>query len=462
MTTTPNAGHIDSRSTTPSPFGRPRRSVWIRLLIFAVVLLAAGVATWLLTRETASAPVAGGHASHGAGPSGGEAMPVSLGARDQERIGVTFAPVDLGPINRDVRTVAQVTYDETRVKTVAPLIEGWVDQLYVNFTGQAVRPGDALFTIYAPMVVSAQQELLLARRLAADVADGTPEAARGAGDLLESARRRLRYWGIGESEVREIESSGEVRRTVTLRSPYAGVVIQKAVFAGQRIMPGDAAYQIADLSHIWLEGEVFERDLPAVRLGLEVRAEFTALPGEARTGRITYIYPTVNPETRTARIRVELPNPRFALKPGMYATIRFAAPSRPTLSVPRSAVLSTGERHLLFLRGEGGQFVPRLVTLGSSTDERVEILSGVSAGDTVVASGTFLVDAESNLGTLMGGMGNMPGMDMTAPSEPGTESVPPTSAPSPRGGDSSMPGMPGMPSTSERGSGPHAGHAGGE
>jgi Cu(I)/Ag(I) efflux system membrane fusion protein len=396
-----------------SPFGPRSRSPRLRALLFAAVLVAAIAAAWALTRDTA-APAAGTGHNHGAAGSG-DAMPVTLGSREQERIGVTFAPVLRGPLDREVRTVAQVTADETRVKTVSPLIEGWIDRLYVNFTGQAVRPGEALFTIYSPMVVAAQEELLLARRLAGDVAAGTPEAGRGAQELLESARRRLRYWGIAESEVRAIETSGEVRRTVTLRSPYGGVVIEKLVLAGQRVMPGDVAYKIADLSRIWLEGEVFERDLAAVRLGLPVTAEFTALPGEVRTGRLTYVYPTVDPETRTARIRVELPNPGLALKPGMYATIRFAAPSEPTLTVPRSAVLSTGERHLLFLRDASHQFVPRLVTLGAASDDRVEILSGVAEGDTVVASGTFLVDAESNLGTLMGGMGNMPGMDIAAP-----------------------------------------------
>ena len=448
------------RPDDPSPFGAPRRSTRTRVLLFGGVLLAAGAGAWALTRDAAPPPSGAGHA-HGAGPAG-DAMPVTLGPEDQQRIGVTFAAVEFAALDRDVRTVAQVVYDETRVKTIAPLIEGWVDRLYVNFTGQAVRPGDPLFTIYSPMVVAAQQELLLARRLAGDVAGGTPEAARGASDLLEASRRRLRYWGISEGEIRDIEASGEVRRTVTLRSPYAGVVIAKAVLAGQRIMPGDVAYQIADLSRIWLEGEVFERDLSTVRLSMPVRAEFTALAGQVRTGRVTYIYPTVNPETRTARIRVELPNPGMALKPGMYATIRFAARSEPALSVPRSAVLSTGERHLLFLRGDEGQFIPRLVTLGLATDERVEVLSGVSAGDTVVASGTFLVDAESNLGTLLGGMGNMPGMDITAPTAEGQVPIPgPDAPPAQRDeGRDDMPDMPGMkgPNAPD----PHAGHTGTE
>ena len=407
------------------PFGPPsspaRRRV--RVAAFGLALAAAaGMAYWA-TRESGPAEGAAGHA-HGAAAPTGEAMPVTLGPGEQARIGVTFAPVLRAPLDRSVRTVAQVTYDETRVKTIAPLIEGWVDQLFVNFTGQAVRRGQPLFSIYSPMVVTAQQELLLARRLVDEVVEGTPEAARSARDLLESSRRRLAYWGVPQDEIRRVEASGEVRRTVTLRSPYGGVVVDKPVLAGQRIMAGEVAYKIADLSRVWLEGEVFERDLAAVRLGLPVTAEFTALPGAIREGRVTYVYPTVNPETRTARIRVELANPRSELKPGMYATIRFSAPGDSVLSVPRSAVLATGERNFVFVRGAAGRFVPHVVTLGAATDDRAEILAGLSPTDTVVASGTFLMDAESNLGSLLGGMGNMPGMDVAAPT-----TRPPDSAP---------------------------------
>ncbi|HEX5576293.1 MAG TPA: efflux RND transporter periplasmic adaptor subunit, partial [Gemmatimonadales bacterium] len=219
-----------------------------------------------------------------------------------------------------------------------------------------------------------------------------------------------------------IERTGKVRRTITLRSPYAGVVVDKPVLAGQRIMAGDVAYKIADLSRVWLEGEVFERDLPAVRLNQSVTAEFTALPGVVREGRVRYVYPVVNPDTRTGRIRIELENPGLRLKPGMYATIRFAAPTDSVLSVPRSAVLATGERNLVFVRTADGRFSPHVVTLGATTDDRVEIIRGLALGDTVVASGTFLVDAESNLGSLLGGMGNMPGMDLTAPAETASDS----------------------------------------
>jgi Cu(I)/Ag(I) efflux system membrane fusion protein len=392
---------------------RSSRSRRLRVLTFGVAVAAAAGVTFWATRR--SQPSDEADHAHGATAPAGEAMPVTLSPSDQARIGVTFAPALRAPLDRSVRTVAQVSYDETRVKTVAPLIDGWVDQLFINFTGQAVRPGEPLFSIYSPMVVTAQQELLLAHRLVDDLSRGTPEAARSARDLLESSRRRLLYWGVPRDEIRRVETSREIRRTVTLRSPYGGVVIDKPVLAGQRIMAGDVAYKIADLSRVWLEGEVFEKDLSAVRLGQVVTAEFQALPGERRTGRVTYVYPTLDPETRTARIRVVLGNPGLRLKPGMYATIRFDAATPPVISVPRSAVLSTGTRDLVFVRRADGALVPRSVILGITTEDRMQVLTGLAEGETVVASATFLVDAESNLGSALGGMGNMPGMDVAAP-----------------------------------------------
>ncbi|MGH7677780.1 MAG: efflux RND transporter periplasmic adaptor subunit, partial [Gemmatimonadaceae bacterium] len=181
------------------------------------------------------------------------------------------------------------------------------------------------------------------------------------------------------------------------------------------VMTGDGVYRIADLSTVWVEGEVFERDQSAVRLGQRVRVELDALPGRARSGRISFIYPTLRAETRTSRVRVELANPGLQLKPGMYATLAWDGSEVSALSVPRTAVISTGQRHLVFVRRPDGMLEPRSVQVGTFATERVEILSGLAAGETVVRSATFLLDAESNLGTLLGGMGNMPGMDMTAP-----------------------------------------------
>jgi Cu(I)/Ag(I) efflux system membrane fusion protein len=279
-----------------------------------------------------------------------------------------------------------------------------------------VSVGQPLLTIYSPMLVQAQEELLLAKRLLNDVSGGSDEAQRSAADLLASSRRRLAYWDIPASEVAAIEESGQVRKTRTLRSSAGGYVMEKNVVAGQRIMAGEVLYRVADLSAVWVEGEVFEQDLAKVRVGQTVHADFQALPGEHRMGRIAYIYPTINPDTRTARLRVVLPNSDMKLKPGMYATLRIVgAPRSAVLTVPRSAVLSTGERSIVFVKDATGMLGPREVALGATNDTRIEILRGLAAGETVVASATFLIDAESNLGTALGGMGNMPGMDVSTP-----------------------------------------------
>lgn len=383
------------------------------LAIFAVVLAAALFTTLRLGKR--SAPAAPPAHQHGAESAAGIPQPVHLSAEAARRIGVTFAAVTLGPVTREVRTVAQVTYDETRVSVVALKVDGWVERLRVNSTGQPVRRGEPLFDLYSPMVLTAEQELLLAKGLNAQVADGGEDARNGAATLVEAARRRLLAWDIAPGDIEAVEKSGEVGRTVTLRAPVSGIVVEKLVLDGQRIMAGEVVYRIADLSHVWLEGEVFEQDLPAAKIGQPVTAEFPALPGTSRAGRIDYVSPTLDPVTRTARIRIELTNPELRLKPGMYATVRFTDRSGPLLSVPRSAVLSTGERTLAFLKRPDGAFEPRSVTVGRATDDRLEILKGLTEGDTVVASATFLVDAESNLGTSLGGMGDMPGMDIRPP-----------------------------------------------
>ena len=409
-----------------------RRGARLRgILIFAAVVGAAVFVSWYFAERSAPDADAAGH-NHAAAPTSDSARAVMLSTEAARRIGVTYAPVQLGPLGRVVRTVAILTYDETRLKSVTTRVDGWVDQLYVNFSGQAVRIGDPLFALYSPMLVAAQQELLLAKRLRGDVAGGTADAVRNSDDLLESARRRLLYWEVPPEDVRRVEETGVIRKAITFRSPVNGVVIGKAVLAGQRIMAGETVYQIADLSTVWLDGEVFERDLPSVRLGRNVVAEFPALPGGPRTGRIAYIYPTINPETRTARVRVTLSNPGLALKPGMYATFSFAAATEPVLSVPRSAVLSTGKRNLVFVRLPDGMLAPRDVGIGIATDERIEVRSGLALGDTVVSSATFLVDAESNLGSLLGGMGGMPGMDIAAPAVPKPSAAPPPSPAAPR------------------------------
>jgi len=403
--------------TSGSPFsagsvGRPRAARWA---LYAGIPLAAIAVVYLATRKPTAADEETGHA-HGAVAASDTGRPVALSDAEGQRIGVTYAVATLAQLRKEIRTVGQVTFDETRVRSISPKIDGWVERLYVDFTGQYVAAGAPLFSVYSPMLVQAQEELLLAKRLQADIAGGSQNVRADATELLTSARRRLAYWDVPASDIARIEATGTVQRAITLRSPVGGFVVEKNVLQGQRIMAGDQLYKVADLGTVWVEGEVFEQDLSSVRLGQRAVAEVEAVPGEEFPGRITYVYPTVNPETRTARVRVELANPRLRLKPGMYATLRLTGTSGAVaLTVPRTAVLSTGERNLVFVKRPDGKLEPRLVELGATTDDRLQILQGLAAGDTVVASATFLVDAESNLGTTLGGMGNMPGMDMTAP-----------------------------------------------
>jgi Cu(I)/Ag(I) efflux system membrane fusion protein len=355
---------------------------------------------------------------------------VALTPTEQQRIGVTFAAVTTGRVMRTVRVVGLVKEDETRIRTITTRVDGFVEQLDADFTGQLVRTGDRLLGLYAPELVSAQTELLLALDLERSVSRADPEARASATSGVAAARRRLSLWNVPDDVVARVERTRQPERVIPLRSPYSGFVVEKQVLLGQRVMAGDPLYRLADLSVVWVEGEVFEQDLPLVRVGVTVTATFQALPGVERRGRVTYVYPTVDPSTRTARVRVALENPGLLLKPGMYGQLQFEGRLTEGLSVPRSAIVATGTRNLVFVKLADGRFEPREVVLGVATPDRIQVLRGLTLGDTVVASGTFLVDAESNLGSMLGGMGDMPGMDMSAPKPP------------PRPKDTAAPGPP--------------------
>lgn len=403
-----------TESTDRPVIGRAFRVAALVALPVGALLLA-----WWMTRAPADAlaPVAEGH-EHAAvtAAASGASQSVMLTAEQARRIGVTFAEVRREALAAEVRTVGQVVVDETSTYSVSLRFDGWVERLHVNATGQAVQAGDALLDIHSPMVVSAEEEFLLARRLAGNVAGGDARTRGGATDLESAARRRLEAWQVPEEEIARLERTGEVSRSLTLRALASGVVLEKAVLAGQRVMAGDALYRIADLTTVWIEAEIYEQDLREVGVGQATVATFDARPGERWSGRIAHVYPTLSTESRTARVRVVLANPGMRLKPGMFATLLIAGPRRPAvLTVPRSAVLVTGERTLVFVRRADGGLEPREVGTGARTRERIEILRGLAAGETVVASATFLVDSESNLRTVLGGMGDMPGMEITTP-----------------------------------------------
>ena len=385
------------------------------ILAIALVLVAVGVVGIYgmggEAQEGATGP-AEGH-DHSAMVAADEAQPVSLSADASRRIGVTYATVTKGSLPRTVRTVGFVTYDETRLATVNLKIDGWVERLFVDFTGAPVRAGQPLLEVYSPGLVTAQEELLLAIDLVRQTEEaGGARSTDNARKLLDAARRRLAYWDISEEEVRAMEERGTVTKTLTLSSPASGIVVEKNVVEGGRIMAGMDLYQIADLSRVWLEAEVFEKDISLMREGQHGMVSFESYPGEMFHGSVTYIYPTVSASARTGKVRLELPNPGLRIKPGMYAQVEIQGPAlEETLLVPRSAVLQTGERSIVFHRMSDGQLHPMEVVTGLSSGDQVQILSGLAEGTVVASSATFLIDAESNLGAAMAGM-DMGGMDM--------------------------------------------------
>ena len=387
----------------------------IGLSILVVVVAAGFVGIQLRGDSSVQQDEMDGH-NHAAMVAGGDQSPVLLSVEDGRRIGVTFASAERRPLAQTVEALGTVGYDETRHANVNPKIDGWIEELFVDFTGAPISKGQPLMAVYSPMLVSAQEELVLAARLLREAGEGRPtENARG---LLESARRRLEYWDIPVGEIRRIEEAGEVARTVTLQAPASGIVVEKNVVEGDRIMPGMTLFRIADLSRVWIEADVFEKDLGMVREGQGATATFEALPGRSFAARITYVHPTVSMESRTGRIRLELPNPNGALKPGMYARVTLDIPAAlPSLVVPRAAVLSTGVRSLVFVQGSDGALVAREVVPGRTEGRDVEILEGLSEGERVVSSAAFLVDAESNLGALTAGM-EMPATPDTLDSMP--------------------------------------------
>ncbi len=317
-----------------------------------------------------------------------------------QNMGLRTAPVERRDLNRTIRTVGLVEYEEPRQFAVNSKIDGWVERLYVNETGQFVKKGQPLLDIYSPELVAAQQEYLLALRNRDRLAQSTfAEIAAGGERLLEAARTRLKYWDISARQIAELEKSGQPRKTLTLYSPYSGVVTKKDVVEGMRVMSGVDLLQISDLSRVWVHADIFEFELPWVRPGLSATVELPFAAGPDRVGKITYLYPYVIGETRTTQARIEFENPGLELRPGMYTNVRIAAqPVTDVLAVPNHAVLRSGKRETVFVALGEGRFEPRVVTTGVTDNEGfVQILSGLRVGERVVTSAQFMLDSESKL-----------------------------------------------------------------
>ena len=337
---------------------------------------------------------------------------VQISPERQQLIGVKIGTVEMKSLEKVIRTVGRFDYDEQRIGTVSPKIGGWIEDLYVDFTGKFVNQGEPLLTIYSPELVSTQEEYLLALRAKKDLAKSPfGEVALSGDSLAESARRRLKLWDISDDQIKALEETGQPKKTLTLYSPFSGFVLEKVAYKGMSVMPGMALFKLADLSVIWLYADIYEYELPFIRLGQQASVHVTYITGEVFTGKIIYIYPSLNPETRTAKVRLELPNSHGKFKPEMYANVEIKVHLGQRLTVPEGAIIDTGVRQMAIIDKGDGYFEPREVNVGGKVDDDYEVIKGLKPGERVVTSANFLIDSESKLKEALGGMAGMPGME---------------------------------------------------
>lgn len=330
----------------------------------------------------------------------GEGGSIRIDPVTTQNMGVRTEAVSRQNLARSIRTVGLVTYDEPRQYSVNSKIEGWIERLFVNQEGQPVKKGQPLLELYSPELVAAQQEYLLALQNSKKLAQSPfPDIAESAKRLLEASRTRLSYWDISGKQIAALEQSGQVRKTLTLYSPQSGVVTMKKVIEGMRVMAGEELIQISDLSKVWVNAEIYEYELPWVKVGQMARVELPFGQDKVLEGKITYIYPYLQNETRTVKARIEFANPGLELKPEMYANVLIETePVANALTIPENAILKSGKDQTVFVALGEGKFDPRKVKTGVTNDQgMVQILSGLEEGDLVVTSAQFMLDSESKL-----------------------------------------------------------------
>lgn len=336
----------------------------------------------------------------GEGADSGEGRDIVVDAATVQNIGVRTTLVERRDLSRSIRAVGRVAYDERRVAHVHTKVQGWVENLLVDFVGQRVERGEPLLEIYSPELVATQEELLLAARYRDATSESPFSDVRGGGDALYAAtQRRLALFDVPERDIERLLRTGEVKRTLTLYAPASGVVTQLGVRSGMEVNPNSNLYTIADLSKVWVLADVYEYELPWLEIGQRAAVELPYLPGDPVTGELTYISPFLDPQTRTAEVRLELDNPDGRLKPAMLGSALIAgAPVSGVLAVPSEAVIRSGRRTIAVVALGHGRFEPRDIVLGlDSGDGWLEVRSGLGEGDSVVISSQFLLDSESNL-----------------------------------------------------------------
>lgn len=335
---------------------------------------------------------------------------IKITPEKQQIIGVKTGTVELRKLEKTIRTVGRIDYVEPELAFINTKFEGWIEKLYADYTGQFVKKGAPLAEIYSPELVSTQQEYLLAyKSLKNKENNEVIDIISSNLSILDSAKQRLKLWDITDDQIKNLEENGEIKKTLTIHSPVNGFVIEKNVIQGQKIMPGENLYKIADISRVWIYGDIYEYEVPLIKIGQEVKITLSYFPGETFTGRVSYIYPYLNTETRTNKIRIEAENPEFKLKPGMYANLEIVVDYGTVLTIPVEALLDSGERKYVFVALGDGYFEPREVKLGISSDDYYEVVEGLKEGEKVATSATFLIDSESSLKAAIEQMGKPSG-----------------------------------------------------
>lgn len=330
-----------------------------------------------------------------------------------QKLGVKTEKVHYRDLTRSIRALGSIQIDERRRHMINAKFEGWIQRLLVNSTGQSVKRGQPLLDIYSPDLLTAQQEYLIARQGEVALEQASPQALTTAQQLTRNALQRLKNWDIGTAQLQRLQERELVIDTLSLPSPVNGVVIEKPAVAGMRFMPGEVLFQIADLSRVWLMVDVFEPDLEWVKLGQDVSVNIKAYPDKSFHGQVSFIFPTLNTDTRTVKVRVDMDNTQGFLKPGLYGSVELMATQQRhrELSVPDSAILDSGTRQVALVQVDDGRFEPRTVKIGHQANGFSEVLEGLQEGDDVVTRANFLIDAESNLKSALDGMSssdNMP------------------------------------------------------
>jgi len=365
--------------------------------------------------EAGNAPASGNQAASmgsTSSPQAGSGQ-VSISVEKIQKLGVKTEHAGKRVLDKTIRVVGKVEVNERNIHNIAPKFEGWIEKLHVKTTGEPVKKGQALFDVYSPELVSAQREYAIAMQGVAALKDADGDTRKSMQKLAEASLQRLKNWDISEQQVKELTESATTRRSLTFHAfhtPVNGIVLEKKALEGMRFMPGEMLYQIADLSTVWVMADVFEQDIAMVRAGAKAKVKINAYPDKEFEGTITYIYPTLKPETRTVTVRLEIANPHGLLKPAMFAQVEISVTGKgKVLTVPTSAVIDSGTRQIVLVQLAEGRFEPREISLGNRSDNYVEVLDGVIEGERVVVAANFLIDAESNLKAALGGLGHAHG-----------------------------------------------------